>query len=129
LVSAVSTFFAICEDIEDLERCSQVEIEESVPDLMETCEEIQQIFSSYKESEEKLANNGLGIVPENYLVPLGCFLAEALHQTSHFKLQLLALKEGMGMSNTASQMLKLLRSQGPSDYSIGNRENVCRWLM
>jgi nuclear pore complex protein Nup98-Nup96 len=129
LVSAVSTFFAICEDIEDLERCSQAEIEESVPDLMETCEEIQQIFSSYKESEEKLANNGLGIVPENYLVPLGCFLAEALHQTSHFKLQLLALKEGMGMSNTASQMLKLLRSQGPSDYSIGNRENVCRWLM
>jgi len=129
LVSAVSTFFAICEDIEDLERCSQAEIEESVPDLMETCEEIQEIFSSYKAREEKLANNGLGMVPENYLVPLGCFLAEALHQTSHFKLQLLALKEGMGVSNTASQMLKLLRSQGPSDYSIGNRENVCRWLM
>jgi len=129
LVSAVSTFFAICEEIEELERCYQAEIEESVPDLMEACEDIQQIFSAYKASEEKLADNGLDIVPENYLVPLGSFLAEALHQTSHFKLQLLALKAGMGISNTASQMLKLVRSQGPSDYSIGNRENVCRWLM
>ena len=129
LVSAIWTFFAICEEIEGLERCSQAEIEESVPDLMETCDEIQQIFSSYKASEGKLADSGLDIVPENYLVPLGSFLAEALHQTSHFKLQLLALKEGMGISNTASQMLNLLRSQAPNDYSIENRENVCRWLM
>ena len=129
LVSAILTFFAINEEIEGLELCSQAEIEESVPDLMETCEVIQQIFSSYKAREEKLTDNGLGIVPENYLVPLGSFLAEALHQTSHFKLQLLSLKEGMGISNTASQMLKLLRTQAPSDYNIQNRENVCRWLM
>jgi nuclear pore complex protein Nup98-Nup96 len=129
LVYAVSTFFAICQDIEDLEKSPREEIEAMVPDLMETCEEIQQIFSSYKASEEKLANEGLDMVPENYLVPLGSFLAEALHQTSHFKLQLWSLKEGMGISNTASQMLKLLRSQTPGDYSIGNRENVCRWLM
>lgn len=129
LVSAVSTFFAICEDIQELERCTQAEIKETVPDLMELCEEVQQIFSSYKLSEEKLVNNGLDIVPENYLVPLGSFLAEALHQTSHFKLQLLALKKGMGISNTGSQMLTLLRSQGPSDYSFGNMENICRWLM
>jgi len=129
LVSAIWTFFAIYEEIEGLERCSQAEIQESVPELMETCEEIQQIFSSYKAREEKLTDNGLDIVPESYLVPLGSFLAEALHQTSHFKLQLLSLKEGMGISNTASQMLKLLRNQAPSDYNIQNRENVCRWLM
>ena len=129
LVSAVSTFFAICEDIEDLEMCSQAEIDESVPDLMETCEEIQKIFSSYKASEEKLADKGLDIVPDNYLVPLGSFLAEALHQTSHFKLQLLALEDGIGISNTSSQMLKLLRSQRHKDYNFGNRENICRWLM
>ena len=129
LVSAIWTFFAVHEEIEGLERCTQAEIDESVPELMDTCEDIQQIFSSYKAREEKLVDNGLEIVPENYLVPVGSFLAEALHQTSHFKLQLLALKEGMGIANTSSQMLKLLRNQAPSDYNIQNRENVCRWLM
>jgi len=129
LVSAISTFFAIHEEIEGLERRPQAEIDESVPDLMETCDTIQKIFSSYKAREEKLTDHGLGIVPENYLVPLGSFLAEALHQTSHFKLQLLSLEKGMGISNTASQMLELLRTQMARDDSIRNRGNVCRWLM
>lgn len=129
LVYAVSKFFSICEDIEDLEMCSQAEINAEVPGIIKLCDEIQQIFYSYKTSEEKLVDSGLDIVPENYLVPLGSFLAEALHQTSHFKLQLLALQAGMGASNTASQMLKLVKSQAPSDFSIVNRENVCRWLM
>merc|ERR1712176_1404504 len=96
---------------------------------METCDEIQQIFHSFKLSEEKLADDGLDMVHDKYMVPLGSFLAEALHQTSHFKLQLLALQAGMGASNTASQMLKLVKSQAPGDFSVGNRENVCRWLM
>jgi len=129
LVSAVSTFFGIREEIEELERCSREEIEDSIPGLLEACEVIQQIFSSYKASEEKLVDNSLDMVPLTYLVPMGSFLAEALHQTSHFKLQILALKEGVGISSTASQMLKLVRSQGLGDYSIGNRENICRWLM
>ena len=129
LVYAVSKLFTICEDIEDLEMCSQADIDEFVPGLLELCDEIQQIFSSYKASEEKLADGGLDIVPDNYLVSLGSFLAEALHQTSHFKLQLLSLKAGMGASNTASQMLKLVKSKAPGDFSIGNRENICRWLM
>jgi len=129
LVSAISTFFAIHEEIEGLERRSQAEIDDAVPELMDTCDYIQKIFSSYKAREEKLTDRGLDIVPENHLVPLGAFLAEALHQTSHFKLQLLSLKKGMGISNTASQMLELLRTQMSSDDSIRNRENFCRWLM
>ena len=129
LVYATGRFFDIHEDIESLERCTQEEIDEAIPELMDACDEIQQIFSSFKAREEKLVDDGLDIVPESYQVPLGSFLAEALHQTSHFKLQLLSLKEGMGISNTASQMLKVLRNQAPSDYNIQNRENVCRWLM
>ena len=129
LVSAVSTFFEILEAIENLEECSREDIDEQVPGLLEACKNIEEIFSSYKASEEKLADNGLDMVPENYLVPIGSFLAEALHQTSHFKLQLLALKEGMSIKNTASQMLTLLRSTPPNDYNIGNTENLCRWLM
>jgi len=136
LVSAIWTFFAISEEIGGLEGCSQAEIDESVPDLMKACDDIQQIFFEYKGSEEELVEKGLEgkgleMVPQNYLVPLGCFLAEALHQTSHFKLQLLALKEGMSMSNTASQMLTLIKSQSqrPNEYSIGKTENIYRWLM
>ena len=108
---------------------SRENIEDMVPNLLKACDEIQQIFYSYKASEQKLVDNGLDIVPEKESVPIGSFLSEALHQTSHFKLQILALKGGLGISNTASQMLKLVKLQGLSDCSIGNRENICRWLM
>lgn len=129
LVPAVSTFFDIREEIEQLERCSREEIEESVADLLEACEEIQQIFSFYKAGEQKSVEDDLHIVPENYLVPMGSFLAEALHQTSHFKLQILALEEGVSIANTASQMIKLIKSEGSSDFGIAHRENISRWLM
>jgi len=129
LTWAVSTFFEIYEQIHILEGHSRDYVEKNIPALLDDCEKIEQIFSSYKASEGKLADNSLDIVPEHYLVPMGSFLAEALHQTSHFKLQILALKEGMTISSTASQKLKLLRAQSCSDGNIGNRENICRWLM
>eukprot|EP00536_Pseudo-nitzschia_multiseries_P003763 jgi/Psemu1/64310/estExt_Genemark1.C_590048 len=129
LVVAIVKFFGVLHEIELLERSSREEIEDIVPTLLKACDEIQQVFYSYKASEEKLVDNGLDIVPEKESVPMGSFLSEALHQTSHFKLQILASKEGMGMASTASQMLKLVKSQGTSDYSFGNRENICRWLM
>mmetsp|Transcript_1191 Transcript_1191/g.2551 ORF Transcript_1191/g.2551 Transcript_1191/m.2551 type:complete len:1749 (+) Transcript_1191:347-5593(+) len=129
LVVAILKFFGVLHEIELLERSSREEIEDIVPTLLKACDEIQQIFSFHKASEDKLVDNGLDIVPEKELVPMGSFLSEALHQTSHFKLQILAIKEGMGVASTASQMLKLVKSQGTSDYSFGDRENICRWLM
>jgi len=129
LVNATSTFFAINEDIRRLETSSRELIEDAIPKLLEACDGVEQIFSSYKASEEKLLDNNLDIVPETYLVPMGSFLAEALNQTSRFKLQILALKEGMSTTSTSSQMLNLVKSQGCSDVKIGNRENICRWLM
>jgi len=129
LVVAILKFFDLLHAIEELEVSSREDIEDMAPDLLKACDEIQQIFSSYKASEEKLVDNGLDIVPEKESIPIGSFLSEALHQTSHFKLQILALKGGLGISNTASQMLKLVKLQGLSDCSIGNRENICRWLM
>ena len=124
LVWAISTFFEIYDQIHFLEGCKKEEIEKTVPMLLEGLEKIEHIFSSCKASEEQLSDNTLDIIPATYSVPMGSFLAEALHQTSHFKLQVLTLKEGMTISSTASQKLKLLRAQ---DFSEG--ENICRWLM
>lgn len=129
LLFAVAQFFAIRKDIEELETFSQEEIEEAAPSLLDACNEIEQVFSSYKASEENLVDDALDIVPETYSVPMGSFLAEALHQTSHFKLQIFALTEGLGIASTASQMMKLLKSEGPGEYGIYSRENICRWLM
>mmetsp|Transcript_1465 Transcript_1465/g.1626 ORF Transcript_1465/g.1626 Transcript_1465/m.1626 type:complete len:1759 (-) Transcript_1465:394-5670(-) len=126
---AISTFFETYEQIHMLEGLSKDHIDQNIPTLLDNCEKIEHIFSSYKASEGKLADNSLDIIPEHYLVPMGSFLAEALHQTSHFKLQILAVKEGMTITSTASQKLKLLRAQSCSDGNIGNRENICRWLM
>lgn len=128
LVWAISTFFEIYDEIQHLE-ISSGNKEKVIPVLLEDLQKIEQIFASYKERENKMLQNGLEIVPQTYLVSMAAFLSEALHQISIFKLQIFSLKEGMTIASTASQKLKLLRSQISCGQSIVNKENVCRWLM
>lgn len=121
LVWAVSTFFEIYDEIQQLE-ISRENNEKEIPALLlEDLEKMEKVFISYKERENKMVQNTLDIIPASYCVSMAAFLSEALHQTSVFKLQIFALKEGMTITSTASQKMKFMRSKG-------NNSQI-RWLM
>lgn len=121
LVWAVSTFFEIYDEIQQLE-ISRENNEKEIPALLlEDLEKMEKVFISYKERENKMFQNTLDIIPASYCVSMAAFLSEALHQTSVFKLQIFALKEGMTITSTASQKMKFMRSKG-------NNSQI-RWLM
>ena len=129
LACAVFYFFNLYQDLLNLEGAPQDEIDDAMPALEETCESVEQVFAKYKLEEELLHGPSIRFAPT--VVPLSSFLAEGLSQISRFKLQLRALKSGISISSTASQILNLSQPD-PQEFEktgISARENICRWLM
>ena len=129
LACAVFYFFNLYQTLLNLEGAPQDEIETVMPTLEKTCETVEQVFVRYKSEEESLHGPSIRFAPT--VVPLSSFLAEGLSQISRFKLQLKALKSGISISSTASQILNLSQPE-PEELEktgISARENICRWLM
>lgn len=129
LAGAVFDFFQIYEAIALLEKATQEEVDSSVPLLLERCDQVEQVFASYRFGEAKLQGPTLRIIPDAKMVPMACFLAEVLSQISLFKFQLQALRSHLGLSSTATQILNLAQGGEMTDFGISARENVLRWLL
>lgn len=132
LANAIFEFFIVYEDVLKLEKenASKEIIDQAVPELLESCAAIEEIFASHQSGEAKLKGPTLRMVSSSKTVPMTCFLAEALSQTSLLKLQLRALKSGMKKATTATQVFNLSSSIDlEQDSGIAARENILRWLM
>lgn len=129
LAGAVLDFFQIYEAIALLGKATQEEVDTAVPLLLERCDQVEQVFASYRFGEAKLQGPALRIIPEAKIVPMACFLAEVLSQLSLFKFQLRALQSRLGLSSTATQILNLAQAGDVMDLGMSARDNVLRWLL
>ena len=125
LISIVNDLAELARAVIDLDGASSDQVAAAAPALLETCSNIENFLSCCRSAEQSLsASEGLDMVPETYLVPMGSFLAEALSFVANLRLQILARNAGMPRESLTSQMLKLARS---GSTNLG--EEATRWLL
>ncbi len=129
LAGAVVDFFHLYEDILLLEEATSADVDAAISPMLDRCEQVEQVFASYRSGQAKLRGPTLRIFPAAKTVPMASFLAEGLSQISLFKLQLRALQLHLSLSSTATQLLNLSQPNGMMDSGLSARENILRWLL
>jgi nuclear pore complex protein Nup98-Nup96 len=125
LISIVNDLAELARAVIDLDGASPDQVAAAAPALLDTCSNIENFLSCCRSTEHSLSmSDGLDMVPETYLVPMGSFLAEALSFVANLRLQILARSAGMPRESLTSQMLKLARS---GSTNLG--EEATRWLL